>query len=340
MLKYLKMKKIITLLVILNSMFATAQSVGKVSSTLFFNFHTDLTEDAVQKSAIEVDRAYLGYDYTFNEKFSAKILMDIGKDDGSDYTLYLKSAQLDYKANDWAKFSAGMIGLNQFNDQEKNWGYRYIYKSFQDYSGMGTSADVGFNSEFKLHKTLKMNLFILNGEGFKKVQDFYGKYKIGGNLVYHPTEELALKVYYAEQDSKQLVGTTVVENPTVSNLAFFAGYENDKFRVGAEYNKMYDGKKFTEAALDHDLSGYSLYSTYHLNKEFSVFGRYDQLESNKVGTATVNWNEAKDGNLLLLGVEYKPVKGVKSSLNYRLWDYSDATHHDLSFVYLNFEVKF
>lgn len=322
-----------------NTLLVLAQS-GKVSSTLFLNYHNDFTTGANQKSAFEIERAYLGYDYSFDDKFSAKVLMDIGKDDGSDYTFYLKAAQVDYKAADWAKISAGMIGLNQFNDQEKNWGYRYIYKSYQDASGMGTSADVGINSEFKLHKTLNMNLFVLNGEGFKKVQDFYGKYKIGGNLVYHPTKELTFKVYYAEQESKKLVGTTIVENPTVKNLAFFAGYELESMKFGAEYAKMDDGKKFTDAALGHNLSGYSIYSTYYFNKKYAIFGRYDKLESNKVGTSTANWNEDKDGNAVLFGLEYSPLKGVRSSLNYRLWDYEKSTKNDLSYVYLNLELKF
>lgn len=333
------MKKLFTILLTFNTLLILAQS-GKVSSTLFMNYHNDLTSGATQKSAFEIERAYLGYDYTYNEKFSAKVLMDIGKDDGSDYTFYLKAAQLDYKAADWAKISVGMIGLNQFSDQEKNWGYRYIYRSFQDYSGMGTSADVGLNTELTLHNTLKMNLFVLNGEGYKKVQDYYGKHKIGGNLVYHPTKELSFKVYYAEQDSKKLVGSTVVENPTVKNLALFAGYELESVKFGAEYASMLDGKKYTDAALDHDLKGYSLYSTYYFNKKYAVFGRYDKMESNKVGTSTVNWNEDKDGSAFLLGLEYSPIKGIRSSLNYRLWDYEKSTKNDLSYVYLNLELKF
>ncbi|MDP2089419.1 MAG: hypothetical protein Q8J84_08470 [Flavobacteriaceae bacterium] len=334
------MKKIITILLIFSSLAVFSQAKGKVSGTIFFNYHNDLTEGALQKSAFEIERVYLGYDYIYNEKWSAKVLLDVGKDNGSDYTFFLKAAQVDYKALDWAKFSAGMIGLNQLSDQEKTWGYRYIYKSFQDIHGFGTTADVGLNSELKLHNTLKMNLFVLNGEGYKKVQDLYGKYKVGGNLIYHPTEALIFKVYYAEQDSKKLVGTTIVENPTVKNIALFAGYEKEKVRFGAEYNKMYDAKKFTEAELDHDLNGFSIYSTYVLNEKFEFFGRYDLLESNKIGTSTANWNADKDGNAILFGAQYTPIKGVKSSLNYRVWDYNLATKNDLSMLYLNLEVKF
>ena len=334
------MRKLIILFAIFSSVAALAQTKGKVTGTVFFNYHRDMTKDALQKSAFEIDRAYLGYDYTFSDKFSAKVTLDVGKDNVSDFTYYLKAAQLDYKAASWAKLSTGMIVLNQFSDQEKFWGYRYIYKSFQDQHSFGTSADLGFNSELSLHKTLKMNLFALNGEGYKKVQDLYGKYKIGGNLVFTPTEKITLKAYYSEQDSKKLVGTDVVENPKVSNLAFFAGFDMKTFRVGGEYNIMNNGKKFTDAAEDHDLSGFSIYTTYVINKKVELFARYDKLESNKVGTAAANWNASKDGSALLAGIQFAPIKGVKSSLNYRSWNYELATAEDTSMLYLNLEFKF
>lgn len=64
---------------------------------------------------------------------------------------------------------------------------------------------------------------------------------------------------------------------------------------------MYDGKKYSDAALDHDLSGVSIYSTYVINDKFEIFGRYDKLESNKVGTAT------QTGIPLKMGVPFLPV---------------------------------
>jgi len=341
----LKTLKIIILISFFSSMAAIAQTKGNVTGKIFFNYHYNMTEDAEQEGAFEIQRAYFGYNYTFNDTFSAKLLFDVGKDDGSAYTAFLKAAQLNYKATDWLKFSVGMIGLNQFSDQENFWGYRYIFKSFQDEYGFGTSADLGLNVEIKLHKTLKMNLFVLNGEGFKKVQDFYGKYKVGGNLVYNPNEAFTFKVYYSGQDSKKVIGeepdVILVENPTVTNLALFAGYDfKNKFRVGAEYNAMYDGKKFSDAALDHDLDGFSIYSTYVINDKVEVFGRYDTLESNKVGTETTNWNSSKDGSTFLAGVQYIPVKGIASSLNFRIRDYDLASVKNDYFIYINLEYKF
>ena len=103
---------------------------------------------------------------------------------------------------------------------------------------------------------------------------------------------------------------------------------------------MYDGKKYSDAALDHDLSGVSIYSTYVINDKFEIFGRYDKLESNKVGTATTNWNASKDGSAFLTGIQYVPVKGVSSSLNFQSWNYDLASKNNESLIYLNLEYKF
>lgn len=334
------MKKIILLLFLLNSLSALSQSKGKVTGTFFFNYHLDFTKDELQKSAFEIERAFIGYDYTFNDKLSAKVLLDAGKDNVSDFTYYLRAAQLDYNATKWAKISLGMIGLNQFTEQEKSWGYRYVYRTFQDANHFGTTADLGINTELKLYNNLEMNLFVLNGEGFRKVQDNYGKYKIGGNLVYNPIETLTLKLYYSEQDSKKLVGNVIVENPTVKNISLFAGFDNKKFRFGTEYSKMIDGKKFNDAALDHNLSGFTFNTAYVLNDKFEFFARYDFLKSNKIGTSTDNWNALNDGNALLFGTQFIPLKGVKTSLNYRFWNFDYDPKNDKSMLYLNMEYRF
>ena len=46
-----------------------------------------------------------------------------------------------------------------------------MYKTFQDENKFGSSADLGVNAEIKLSEKIDLNLFALNGEGYKNVQD-------------------------------------------------------------------------------------------------------------------------------------------------------------------------
>ena len=54
---------------------------------------------------------------------------------------YIKNAMLSWKTGNFT-LDFGLIGLEQFNVQEKFWGYRYIMKSFQDEYKFGSSADM------------------------------------------------------------------------------------------------------------------------------------------------------------------------------------------------------
>ncbi|MBT3210017.1 MAG: hypothetical protein HN704_04860 [Bacteroidetes bacterium] len=318
---------------------------GSFFGKVFFNYHYDLTKDVNQASAFEIKRSYFGAKYALSEKLSTKITFDVGSNSvGSSYTAYLKVAQLDWKVASRLKLTFGLMGLKQFKDQEKFWGYRYIYKSFQDQHKFGSSADLGLNAEIKLHKKIKANLFVINGEGYKSVQDDFGMHKFGGNIVAKLVDGLTAKVYYDMNSfkyDKYGNDSIIADTSTISTLAIFVGYEvKDKFRFGAEYNILQNGKKYSSVAEDYELSGISVYATYIINKKFEVFGRFDQLSSNKLTGATDSWNNSKDGNAIIIGGQYAPIKGVKMALNYQGWTYAESTIDSKPLVYINFEYKF
>ena len=305
---------------------------GDVQFKVFWNYHTDLSEDATQTSAFELKRAYLGYKYNFSDAISTKITLDVGSNSGgSDYTAFLKVAQLDWKVASSVKLSMGLIGMKQFNDQEKFWGYRYIFKSFQDQNGYGSSADLGINAEFKLSKNLKANFLIVNGEGYKKLQDEDGKQKVGGSLIFTPVKGLTTKIYADSQPS--------IDSDAITTISLFAGYKANNWRFGSEYNKLNNGKKYSSAEQDHDLDGLSFYVTYEINDKVELFGRFDQLSSNTLPGESETWNMSKDGNQIIGGVQYVPINGLSFSLNYQGYSFDNALKDTKSLVFLNAEFK-
>ena len=314
---------------------------GKANGKVFFNYNYDMTDGEDQESGFEIKRAYFGYNYNIAKGLKASITLDVGKNDGgSDYTAYLKKAQLEWKASSAVKVSLGMISTVQFKEQEKFWGYRYIMKSFNDQYGFGPSADVGIKANFKLSDAFSANAFIINGEGYKKVQDEDGKQKVGASLIYKH-KGLIAKVYADANSGKVMTEGGDEKDVTVSALATFIGYKfSDKFRLAAEYNKLVNGEKYSKVAEDKDLEGLSFYSTYTFNKKWEVFGRYDNLSSNKVDGETEKWNLAKNGNAITTGVQYAPAKGVRMAFNYRNFAHKDSSKEDQSQIFVNFEFKF
>lgn len=304
---------------------------GQPHFKVFWNYNYDFSDDVQQNSAFELKRVYLGYKYKFDEKISAKITYDIGKNDaGSNYTAFVKIAQLDYKLSSKVKLSMGMIGGKQFNDQEKVWGYRYIYKTLQDENKFGSSADLGVNAEIKLSDKLTTNIFALNGEGYKNLQDFDGNQRVGLNLIYAVSDSVNLKFYYDTQES--------ANSESLNNIGVFAGYKSENYSIGAEYNKMENGTTYKTPIDNHNLNGISIYNRYSINDKYEIFARYDQISSNVVDGATTSWNYDDDGSLIIIGTQYKANDGVKFSLNGRSFSYENLDNN-LFEVYFNVEFK-
>ena len=234
------MKKILFtlfLLFLINDYLKMIQPENQASK--FFEFKNDFNKRCRKNTAFELKRVYLGYSYKFDDKISGKITYDIGSNSsGSAYTAYVKVAQLDWKVSSKVKFSLGLIGNKQFKGQENLWGYRYVYKSFQDEYKFGAEiADLGFNSEFKLNSKLTMNVFFLNGEGYKNVQDNDGNIRQGVSFFYDlPKKGFETRIYFDSHDAK--------DASAITNSSFFLGYKGDGGRLGLEYNKLNNARNY------------------------------------------------------------------------------------------------
>jgi hypothetical protein len=292
---------------------------------VFSNVNTTFNSSGTNKS-FELTRGYLGFEYFFSKTLSSRVNIDVA-DPGVgklQMTAFIKNAYLMYKKNGFsARF--GMIGTDQYALQEKIWGYRYIYKSFQDAYGFGPSADLGAAMEYTPADFLTFDVSILNGEGYKLVQaDSTFKETIG--LTVRPLKGFVLRGYFDIMN----------HSFNQTTLALFAGYSTAKFRSGFEYNTqmnnlLKDG---------HDYSGISIYASFLIGKKFSIFGRYDNLKSVTIQGDTDPWNNNKDGQLFMAGFDYNPIKGVKIAPTYSGWSPANSSSPFTSTIALNFEIRF
>ena len=280
----------------------TEEPKGKAIVQVFGNFHSGFGTENDDRG-FELERSYLGYEYKLSKGLSVKGVMDIGKsNDVSDYQriAYIKNAMVSWKTSNLT-LNGGLISTTQFNFQEKFWGYRYIMKSFQDQYKFGNSADLGISATYKFTNWLSADAIIVNGEGYKKIQKNDGlNYGLGTTLT--PAKGLQIRLYggvneSSEQDKKNIV-----------NMAAFIGYKNDKFTIGAEYNKMWNAS-YKEG---QDQYGYSVFASAKLNKKTDVYARLDDLCSKD------DWNEAKDEQNTILGAQFKLGKYVKIAPNFRM----------------------
>lgn len=283
---------------------------GKAIIQVFTNFHTGFGT-MNDRRGFELDRSYLGYEYELGHGLKIKGVIDIGKSlDVNDYQriAYIKNAMLSWKYKKLT-LNAGLISTIQFGLQEKFWGNRYLMKSFQDYYGFGSSADLGLSASYKITDWVSVDAILVNGEGYKKVQVNDGL-MYGAGITLQPIGGLTLRVYGAFNESGDKEGKDSY------NLSTFIGYKNQTFALAGEYNRI-EHAKFVP---NNHMEGVSVYGSAKLSKVINVFGRYDQLFVNGEG------KQDKEEYKLIGGVEFKLGKYIKLAPNFR---YIHPTRSDM-----------
>jgi opacity protein-like surface antigen len=326
------------------------ESKGSVYGKVYADWYYNATDDdaIMKKSEVELTRVYLGYKYSIDEHFTANALLDVeranpikdasasfdtssqgvglklGKD--TRYFAFLKTASLDWKnIVPFTTLSIGQLGYFAFNVQEKFWGKRYLYKSFMDQQGWESSADLGAIIGIVPNDMVKITAGVVNGEGYKAPQDDYGNYKTALGLQVNPISELTL---YAYGDWMPVGETT---DDAQSTAAVFAGYTFQKlFNLGAEYAIQMNQK----GVADHTVSGVSVYGMVSIIKELEIFARFD------IALSQDDFNTSKDGQTVIGGVQYSPVKSVKFAANYQRFMPKPDNSTPTDKVYLNCEFDY
>ena len=281
---------------------AETEPKGKAIITVFANFNTTF-DNGISKCGFGLDRSYVGYQYSLGNGLELKAVLDVGKPDAVNdyhYVAYIKNAQITWK-HKGLTLSGGMISTTQFNMQEKFWGYRYIYKSFQDQYKFGSSADLGLSVAYKFTDWLSADAIMTNGEGYKKLQGDMG-FQYGLGLTFTPTKGLSMRLYGGLNDA------TEADKVNIYNYAAFVGYKCDRFSLAGEFAMMQNSKN----VLDDNKVGCSVYGTIKAHKIVDIYARYDWLNS-------LNHKYAdKDEMAVIAGLQVKLGKYVKVAPNFRM----------------------
>ena len=298
---------------------------GTPSIKVFSNFNYDISAEENENAfkEFEIKRSYLGYSYQIDDQFSTKITFDVGTSNGgSAYTAFLKIASLKWKASNKLTLNTGMVGTKNFKFMEKSWGRRYIEKSAQDKYKWANSADLGVTADYKISDNLAIDAQILNGEGYKKVQDDSGLFRGGLGITYNISTKLALRLHQDISPRNTYTDSTDSQYISTASLAYY----------GTNFSLAYEASLMQNAdniIVDEEKSLMSIYGSYKLNDNYTLFARYDDA------TATT-----KEGSYTIYGIERQMTKGVTLALNMQSWtDAADGSEAETT-LYLNLEYKF
>jgi len=319
------------LIILLTYISISIASEGKIGGVTYFDY-----TNSKEKSAFNFNRQYFSYGVNVSDDVSFKVVFDVGRTNKGDFVyinndgepdkmsedtrliVFLKKAQIDYSTS-YGKISMGLIGMNTYNIQEKNWGYRFIEKSAIDKYGFSSTADLGLGFSKSLTDQLKMSLQVVNGEGYKNPQsDKYHKIAFNStygehNLVKNSGFNAGV-VYTTEQtDNKQNIMTSL-----------FGGFAGMGLRLGGQYNMLTENTKESKVV--------SVSSNYGLKENINVFTRYDMWDDND--------EDKKNGkNNLITGIVLTCGSGLSMAPNMRMTSFEDNSDSVTEYR-INFQFKF
>ena len=307
------MKKIISLITCFTIGIAAE---GKIGGVTYFDF---VGED--DSTAFNFQRQYFSYAIEISEDMKFKVVFDVGRSEtDSRLNTYLKKAQIDYNTS-YGKVSMGLIGMNTYGVQEKNWGYRFIEKSAIDKYKFSSTADIGVGISKSIIDNLNMSLQITNGEGFKEPQgDKY--HKISFNATYgerklNKNEGYNVGVVYS---------TEATDSDPTNMISAFGGFSGMGLRLGAEYDIL------TKAG-DNEEKIISFNANYTLKDNLDVYVRYDMWDDN-----TTNINNGE--NYLIAGILFNCDNGLSIAPNMRLTSYEESSKDAVNELKVNFQFTF
>ena len=320
------------LIILLTYISISIAADGKISGVTYFNY-----TNAEEKSAFNFQRQYFSYGVNVSDDVNFKVIFDVGRTNNKDlYTwdndnnkvtedtrlvVFLKKAQIDYRTS-CGKISMGLIGMNTYNIQEKNWGYRFIEKSAIDKYKFSSTADLGIGFSRVLVNQLKMSLQVVNGEGYKNPQsDKY--HKIAFNSTYGEHNLVKNSGFNAG-----VVYTTEQTDDKPNSMAsLFGGFAGMGLRLGGQFNML--KKDGIESQI------ISVSSNYSMTDKLDAFVRYDMFDPN---TDEIDgWKD--NSTYLIAGIQLSCGNGLLVAPNIRVESYEDDLDSATEYK-INFQFKF
>jgi len=329
------MKKILPVLVFTLLIFQAGHSqsiepTGKPITEIFTDFHLNLN-DTSGHTGFSLNRAYIGYQFMPDGKFTGKIVLNVGSPEdlapGSAPHRYsfFRDASLSW-SDGKLSITGGITSTKMFLFQQTFWGKRYIANTYQSLHGYGMVADLGLVVEYKFNDIVTADYTLMNGEGYSEIQlDNSLKNSLGMTIT--PNNNVAIRLY-----------TDIIREDGIwQTLAIaFVGFKNDHFNIGSEFSY----KSNMDLIKGHHVYGVSSTGGVNLTKKAEFFMRYDYAASVRVPGDALPWNNMNDGSLLIGGVQFTLSPNVKIAFDYQGKYPYEVTSGKVGLLYVNALFKF
>ncbi|HEY1773349.1 MAG TPA: hypothetical protein VGH91_09180 [Gammaproteobacteria bacterium] len=251
-----------------------------------------------QGLGFDVSRFYVGFYHSFDDTWSVKFLpFFTSTNTPGTPSWYLKEAYLQGKLDPWATFRVGNAPEPWVPFVEKIYGYRFVEQTFTEREGIANTADMGGHLS-GAGDLLSYDVAIVNGGGYKNPQRTKAVDE-EARIALTPIAGLTFAIggYSGELGQDTLANETAdagLQKNTATRWDALAAWKADGLTLGGEYVQ---GRNFSSSLIFSDSTdteaGYSLFGSYDLTQDYSVFARYDRY---KPSEDTDSFREERYGN--------------------------------------------
>lgn len=301
----------------------------KPIAEIYTDYHY-IINDTSQTSGFGINRAFLGYKYQPEGKYSSTIIVNIGTPEelapGSKQKryAYFREASVAYTA-DKLTINFGIASTRIFDFQQKFWSKRYIGPEYQALYGYGSVADLGIVIDYRINDLLKVDFTLMNGKGYSNIQ-YDNSLKTSFGLTVTTPNRISFRLY---GDVMKPYGVTQ------ATLVGFAGFKTNLISFGAEASY----KSGIDFISGHDGWGLSATSAVNISEKAEIFIRYDYASSVET-EGTANWKSMLDGTFIVSGVQYTFSPNLRMALNYKGNYPYNSIRQNTDAIFLNVHFKF
>jgi hypothetical protein len=266
---------------------------------------------------VDVKRFYFTVTHDFNPTWSALFQSDIGDAGAKRYDVFVKKAFIQAKLANEAIFRLGSADTPWVPFVEGIYGQRFLENTLTDALSFATSADWGVHFLGKAaDNMLGYQFSIVNGKGYSsparsKSVDFEGR------VSFEPIKDLTFAI--GGYSGKRGLDTDAAPaKHTATRFDALANYAIGPIKIGGEYFTSDNWNRVTQAAEDKS-DGYSGWLQVMVDKDWTVFGRYDSSNPSK------DLNPNLKFTYYNAGAQWKVAKPVLAALAYKYAEVKNGT---------------
>ena len=271
---------------------------------------SDGTKTDASGTGLDAKRFYFSVTHQFDETWSANLTTDFNYVSNDNETqLFVKKAYFEGKFSDGFALRIGSTDVPLVPFVEGLYGNRYIENVLVEHLGLEASADWGVHAlgKFaggKAHYAVSA----INGGGYKNLTRSQSL-DLDGRVDFEPVESLTIGIAY-RTGKRGLDKESVTTYHSAQRTELIAAYVKPKFRIGAEYFQA-DNWNQVLSPLSDKADGYSIWGTYSIKKDVSVFARYDDATPSKDLAPNLS------NTYFNIGVAFKPIAKLDLAVVYK-----------------------